>query len=267
VEIGVLPRLESSDLPAGDNVVAMNAPSRTFNLITNAFQADYYQGTGKTGTALVNVEGGCNNCHDALADTFHTPDRGGNIVICRLCHITKDGGSHLEMQSRSIDSYAHAIHSFQPFDIGDVDFDNNVQAYTYLEDTRFAFPTLGRTNCEACHRPGKFNVPVQSKSLPGVLSASDGRDSNGNFVQVIFNNLEPEFPNGPRNIGDVASFVTGPATRACGGCHRVNWINDDNAVDLLAFYWHVETNGYLVPNENDTTVLTVMDAVEANFYH
>lgn len=254
VEIGVLPRLESPTLPAGDNVVAMNAPSRTFNLTTNAFQANYYEGTN----AIVRVDTGCNNCHDALADTFHSPDRGGNIVICRLCHITKDGGSHLEMQSRSIDSYAHGIHSFQPFDINNVNFDNNVQAYTYLEDTRFAFPTLGRTNCESCHNPGKFNVPDQAKSLPGVLSASE--------FPIIFNNMAPEFPPGQRQIQQVDSFITGPAARACGGCHRVNWINDDDAVDLLAFYNHTSTNGYLIVNDGTTDILTVMDAVEANFY-
>ena len=86
--------------------------------------ANYYSGTN----AIVRVDTGCNNCHDALADTFHSPDRGGNIVVCRLCHITKDAGSHLEMQSRSIDSYAHGIHSFQPFDIGDIDFTDPVEA-------------------------------------------------------------------------------------------------------------------------------------------
>ena len=253
-EIGILPALENPALPAGDNVVAMNAPSRTFNLTTNAFQPNYYEGTN----ALVKVEAGCNNCHDALADTFHSPDRGGNIVICRLCHTTASGGSHLEMQSRSIDSYAHAIHSFQPFDINNVDFDNNVQAYTYLEDTRFAFPTLGRTNCEACHMPNKFNVPDQSKSLPGLLSGSE--------FPIIFNNLEPEFPNGQRQIQVVDAYITGPAARACGGCHRVNWINEDNAVDLLAFYNHTATNGYLIPDDGTTDVRTVMQAVEANFY-
>jgi len=267
-EIAVMPRLESPTLPAvgNDNVVAMNAPSRTFNLLTNAFQADYYEGKN----ALVRVDTGCNNCHEALADTFHTPDRGGNIVVCRLCHIVEDGGSHLEMQSRSIDSYAHSIHSFQPFDIGDIDFNNNVEAYSYLEDTRFAFPTLGRTNCEACHNPGKYEVPNQAKSLPGVISQSD--------YPVIFNNLEPEFPSGQRNIQEVKRYVTGPAARACGGCHRTNWINEDDAVDLTAFYWHTSTNGYLleVPQSPDAEgqlvydaeyVYTVIDAVEAMFYN
>jgi OmcA/MtrC family decaheme c-type cytochrome len=251
VEIAVTPELRN---PALDNaVVALNAPSRTFSLATNAFIDDYYSGAN----ALVRVDTGCNNCHDALADTFHSPDRGGNIVVCRLCHITKDGGSHLEMQSRSIDSYAHGIHSFQPFDINNIDFSDPVQALHYQEHTRFAFPTLGRANCESCHNPGKFNVPDQSKSLPGVLSASE--------FPVIFENLE-DFPDGQRQIQMVDTFISGPAARACGGCHRVNWINEDNAVDLLAFYNHTATNGYLVVYDSDETLLTVINAVEANFY-
>ena len=77
------------------------------------------------------------------------------------------------MQSRSIDSYAHAIHSFQPFDIDRVLFNDPVEAMHYEEHTRFAFPTLGRTNCEGCHVPGKYNVPDQSKSLPGALSRNN----------------------------------------------------------------------------------------------
>ncbi|MGB6410165.1 MAG: hypothetical protein WBF16_03075, partial [Candidatus Deferrimicrobiaceae bacterium] len=65
VEIAVMPRLEN---PALDNaVVALDAPSRTFKLGTNAFIADYFSGAN----AIVRVDTGCNNCHDALADTFH----------------------------------------------------------------------------------------------------------------------------------------------------------------------------------------------------
>jgi OmcA/MtrC family decaheme c-type cytochrome len=254
VEIGVMPRLEN---PALDNaVVALNAPSRTFSLVTNAFIPNYYSGTN----ALVRVDNGCNNCHEALADTFHSPDRGGNIVVCRLCHITKDAGSHLEFQSRSIDSYAHGIHSFQPFDINNIDFSDPVQALHYEDHIRFAFPTLGRTNCESCHNPGMYNVPDQSKSMPGLLSASE--------FPIIFENLE-DFPDGQRQIQQVPSYITGPATRACGGCHRVNWINEDDAVELSAFYGHTATNGYLVETESAThnvDVLAVIDEVMPMFY-
>ena len=260
VEIAFLPTLVNPALPAGDNVVALNAPSRTFDLGANAFVANYFSGTN----AIVRVDTGCNNCHDALADTFHSPDRGGNIVVCRLCHITKDGGSHLEMQSRSIDSYAHGIHSFQPFDIGEVNFNDPVEAMHYQHHIEFAFPTLGRTNCEACHNPGKFNVPDQSKSLSGILSESDARNQDGSFRQIIFNNLN-EFPNGPRNIGDVPSYVAGPAARACGGCHRVNWINEDAAGELASFYSHTRTFGYLVETTSETHNVDVLDAIDAIF--
>jgi OmcA/MtrC family decaheme c-type cytochrome len=251
VEIAVTPELRN---PALDNaVVALNAPSRTFDLGANAFVDGFYP-------AIVKVADGCNNCHDALADTFHSPDRGGNIVVCRLCHITKDAGSHLEMQSRSIDSYAHGIHSFQPFDINNVDFSDPVQALHYEDHIRFAFPTLGRANCESCHNEGMFNVPDQAKSMPGLLSASE--------FPVIFENLE-DFPDGQRQIQQVPSYVTGPATRACGGCHRVNWINEDDAVELSSFYGHTEANGYLVETESAThnvDVLAVIDEVMLMFY-
>ena len=111
VEIAVIPTLEDAD----GVTLALDAPSRTFDLGANDFDDDFY-------SPIVEVEDGCENCHDALATNYHSPDRGGNIVVCRMCHITKSGGSHLEMQSRSIDSYVHAIHSFQAFDIGDIDF-------------------------------------------------------------------------------------------------------------------------------------------------
>ena len=116
---------------------------------------------------------GCNNCHDALATTFHSPDRGGNVVVCRLCHITKAAGSHLELQSRSIDSYAHAIHRFQDFDTGSIDFTDPVEAMHYTHHVESNFPTFGIEDCRACHNAGKFNVPDQAKSMPGVLSNTD----------------------------------------------------------------------------------------------
>ena len=87
--------------------------------------------------------------------------------------LRRAGGSHLEMQSRSIDSYVHAIHSFQEFDVGDIDFADPVQAEKYALEIEIPFPKHGITNCEACHVAGTNNVPNQSKSLPGLLSASD----------------------------------------------------------------------------------------------
>jgi OmcA/MtrC family decaheme c-type cytochrome len=235
VEIAVMPEL----LDANGVTLALNAPSRTFDLGANAFADDFY-------SPIVKVVDGCNNCHDALATTFHSPDRGGNIIVCRMCHITKSGGSHLEMQSRSIDSYAHAIHSFQAFDIGDIDFSDPVQALEYLHHTESPYPAHGITDCESCHVTGAYNVPDQSKSLPGILSASD--QING----------------WDRNIGDIPSYVTGPATRACGGCHRAELINEDDANGLVSFFQHTKQGGYLV-ELTDTALDEVITSIMSLF--
>ena len=238
VEIGVMPALENADGVA----LALNAPSRTFDLGANAFADDFY-------SPIVKVADGCNNCHEALATTFHSPNRGGNIVVCRMCHITKSGGSHLEMQSRSIDSYVHAIHSFQAFDIGDIDFADPVQAMHYEHHIEFPYPKHGITDCESCHTADTNNVPDQSKSLPGLLSASD--PING----------------WDRNIGDVPVYVTGPASRACGGCHRAVMIKEDEAGELTLFNLHTKQGGYLIEGGEDpsSTLGTVIDEIMAIF--
>jgi OmcA/MtrC family decaheme c-type cytochrome len=204
---------------ANGDEVAMNAPSRTFDLGANAFDDDYFPD-------VVRVDGGCNNCHDALATSFHSGKRGGNIKICKMCHVPSNGGSHLEMQSRSIDSYVHAIHSFRVFDIGEIDESDPVEALEHQHKIQSEFPKFGIMNCEACHNPGMYGVPDQSKSLPGVLSGSDDVAD--------------------RNIGTVPSVVTGPAARACGACHRAQMINEDDAGKLAAFNEHTKVFGYRV---------------------
>ena len=210
-----------------DTAYALNAPSRTFDLIANAFDDGFY-------SAIVKVTDGCNTCHDALATTFHSPDRGGNIVVCRLCHVTTSGGSHLEMQSRSIDSYVHAIHSFQAFDIGDVNFTDPVEALRYDLHIEHVYPNFTIKNCESCHNKGTYNVPDQSKSLPGLLSGSD-------YPLMGWD----------RNIGEVPAYITGPAARACGSCHRADMIKEDNAGELISFFSHTQRGGYLIENGAD----------------
>jgi OmcA/MtrC family decaheme c-type cytochrome len=241
VEIGVLPTLKD----AGGAILALNAPSRTFDLAANAFADKFY-------SPIVKVAAGCENCHDALATTFHSPDRGGNIVVCRLCHTTKSGGSHLEMQSRSIDSYVHAIHSFQAFDIGDVNFADPVAAMHYNHHIESPYPSHGITNCESCHVKGTNEVPDQSKSLPGLLSPSDS------------------LKGWDRNIGDVPGYITGPASRACGSCHRARLINEDKAGELVSFNQHTKQGGYLIEQDADSQktqslLTTVIDYIMAFF--
>jgi OmcA/MtrC family decaheme c-type cytochrome len=217
VEIGVLPALAN----ANDATVAVNATSKTFSLTTNRF-VNFYP-------AVVKVAGGCNECHDALGTTFHAPSYGGSIVVCSMCHIVKSGGSHLEMQGRTIDSYIHAIHNSQQFDIADIDFSDPAQAEKYAIDSELPFPKHGITNCEACHNPGTYDVPSQAKTLPGVISAS-------------VDSLKGK----TTNISGVPAYVTGPASLACGSCHRATLINEDSAQGLTLFNQHIAKYGYMV---------------------
>ena len=104
-----------------------------------------------------------------------------------------------------------------------------VQALKYEHHIGIPYPTHGITNCESCHVKGMYNVPSQSKSLPGLLSASDTVTST------------------TRLIDDVPATVTGPAARACGGCHRAELIKEDAAGDLAILRKHMEMGGYLIP--------------------
>jgi OmcA/MtrC family decaheme c-type cytochrome len=237
VEIGVMP-----NLTVKGTMLALNAPSRTFNLGTNKFDDKFY-------APIIKIADGCNTCHDALATTFHTPDRGGNMVVCRLCHITKAGGSHLEMQSRSLDSYVHAIHSGQAFDIGTINFADPAAKMKYTTDTELPFPKHGITNCEACHTKGSYDVPTQSQSLPGLLSASATVTST------------------TRAMGVVPSYVTGPATRVCGSCHRATAINEDDFGKLTVLNLHFKHGGYLIDagKTPDATLLDVINQTMAIF--
>jgi OmcA/MtrC family decaheme c-type cytochrome len=233
IEVAVLSMVEDAD---GEEI-AINAVSRTFDKAANDFDDDYFD-------PITDIEG-CNACHDALGLTFHGPDYGGSITVCRMCHVGLKGGSHLEMQSRSIDSYVHAIHAFQAFDIGDVDFTDDVEATEYEVHIEHTIPTFTLKDCEACHNEGTYDVPDQTKSLPGILSGSDTVESKD------------------RAIGDVPSYVTGPASRACGGCHRAMLINEDDASGLASFFQHTKTGGYLVVE--DDNLIEVIDDIMAYF--
>ena len=231
VEIGVLPALTNADKVA----VAVSATSKTFDLTANRF-VNFYP-------AVVKVADGCNNCHEALGTTFHDPSYGGSIVVCSMCHIVKTGGSHLEMQGRTIDSYFHAIHNSQQFDVANIDFTDPRQAQKYATDVELPFPKHGITNCEACHNPGTYDVPSQSKTLPGIISASATLKGK------------------TRTIGTVPSYVTGPASLASGSCHRATLINEDSAQGLTLFNTHIMKYGYMV--EAGDKPLDTLDGVWA----
>jgi hypothetical protein len=134
------------------------------------------------------------------------------------------------MQGRTIDSYIHAIHNSQQFDIANIDFADPRQAQKYATDVELPFPKHGITNCEACHNPGTYDVPSQAKTLPGIISAS-----------------ADTLKGKTRSISGVPSYVTGPASLACGSCHRATLINEDNAKGLTLFNQHIAKYGYMVP--------------------
>jgi len=266
-EVAVLPGLDHASITTVDHSgnpvpaqLGLNAVSETIDLTADSATpeiADYFSGAN----ALVSVDGsgtstkGCNSCHDQLATTFHSGDRGGNITVCRMCHVVMSGGSHLAGQSRSIDSYVHAIHRFQAFDVDEVDFTDPVEVAHYEEHINFLFPDFATINCLACHNQSRtvdsgnraaFDIPSQDKSMPGLLSKVD------------------EVPGGPSITAP--EVVTGPAARACGGCHRAEFINADDASGFAAFNQHTKSFGYRIENDsNDVVRDTVIDKIMSMF--
>jgi len=244
--------------------ISLTAATATYDLMSGGLIDNYFQGT--KAIAGVNAadtdENKCNACHDQLSVTFHSGDgRAGEMTVCRNCHASTNGGSHLEMQSRSIEGYVHAIHSFQEFDVNRIfeEFDA-VEAKRYDQHIGHEFPRFTSLACEACHNPGTYNVPDQSKSMPGLLSAS--RAVNTWYEMVPAANGDKAQPLADRNIGAVPEYVVGPASKACGGCHRAELINKDLAGDLAAFNAHTDAFGTLVVNDDDDEFLFgIIDAI------
>ena len=261
-EVVVMPILEVGGVNA-----ALNAANKTFDLAGNQFVTNYFQGTG----AVVSADK-CNKCHDALGTTFHNglgefgAGVGGNVTICRTCHVTTSGGAHLELQSRGIDSYVHAIHKFQAFDIAGIDFQDPVFAKRYTLHIEHGFPNFTIKNCEACHVTSSnpevttYNPADNTKSLPGLESAAS-KLTHG------WVDLATGAPTaGPRNVGAVPSLVTGPASRACGGCHKAVLVNEDDEAKLAAFNSHMAMGGYNVTNDASSSYVYKMIEQIQNYF-
>ena len=235
-EIGILPALKD----AAGNILGLNSPSRTFDLVAKKFDDTYFKGIVEATR--------CNTCHDQLAITWHNGSYGGgNVTVCRICHESSSPGSHLEMQSRSIDSYVHAIHSFQAFDIASINFADPVEAMEYEHHTESLFPRFGVADCESCHKPGTYDIPNQEKTMPGVLSAS-----------------ADTLKGKTRNISGYPQAVVGPGARSCGACHRSNAIIEDDNAALAVKSQHFRTFGYSVTPDQGTWA-TVVDKIMSFF--
>jgi hypothetical protein len=173
------------------------------------------------------------------------------------------------MQSRSIDSYAHAIHKFQAFDLGSIDFQNKVFAKRYALHIEHGFPNFTIKNCEACHATSSSSVPVtynpadNTKSLPGLESKAYTLTKG--WVYLSGPDVGKPAP-GPRNVGAVPALVTGPASRACGGCHKAVLINEDDEAKLASFHSHMAMGGYNVENDTaGTYVYKMIDRIMTFF--
>ena len=92
-------------------------------------------------------------------------------------------------------------------------------------------------------------MPDQSKSLPGILSASATITTTD------------------RAIGTIPSYVTGPGSHACGGCHRAQLINEDAVGELISFNQHTKQGGYLIEAGDDptSTLTAAIDWIMALF--
>jgi OmcA/MtrC family decaheme c-type cytochrome len=240
----------------GGSNITLDSVTATYDLMANAVIPNYFKGSGAGGTAIADYNK-CNACHDQLAVTFHSGSgRAGEMTMCRNCHAVTNGGSHLEMQGRSIEGYVHAIHSFQDFDLDDIfaaPF-NAVRAKRYSTHIEHAFPYFTAMACEACHNPGTYNVPDQTKSMPGLLSDSWTKDLETwySIIPGAAPGLTAAVENlAGRNIGQIGEYVVGPASKACGGCHRAEFINEDHAGDLAAFNAHTEAFGTYVKNDTE----------------
>jgi len=253
-EITVTPRL-TLDV-GGENVnVVLDAVGETFDLNAKTLLAGYFKGNN----AIVDTDK-CDVCHDSLASSFHDGSGrgGGGIQVCKNCHNPTFPGSHLEQASRSIENYVHAIHSFQAFDTGSAfgTFDP-VVAKRYDQHINHTFPRFTIRNCEACHFPGTYEVPDQAETMPGVLSATydtktwytmvDRADTEG-CSPCIPDTIAAENAAGRKINGPFMEYVVGPASRACGGCHRADLINADAASELASFNAHARMGGTYVEN-------------------
>lgn len=233
-EVSLAPEMQINGMD-----VMLEAVSDGFDIASNAIIADYFAGANE----VVDIDK-CNACHDDMGvlPVHEGSGRfGDGMQVCRACHTTTFPGSHMEMQSRSIDSYVHAIHSFQPFDLGDVDLADPVEVKRTDAHMKHKFPFFTALACEGCHVDDalagevRYNVPDQSESMPGVSATSD------------------DIPT--RSIGMVPEYVTGPASRSCGSCHRAVMINNDHAGALASFNAHTDAFGTYVENDPDDAIL------------
>ena len=95
-------------------------------------------------------------------------------MVCRMCHVTLER----RFSPRDAVEIDRLICPCDPLIAGHsisaiLTSPMTVEELHYEHHIRFPYPTHGITDCESCHYEGTYEVPDQTKSLPGLLSASD----------------------------------------------------------------------------------------------
>ncbi|WP_415238504.1 multiheme c-type cytochrome [Seleniivibrio woodruffii] len=201
------------------------------NAIVRSVAAEY----NVDGTAVTAPRGAvandtkCDACHNSIAIHLEEASTGahghtaiGKVDVCRICHVPSAAAGHYPQQSRSIDSYIHAIHEGQA-------------TFASYGSLKIEYPK-STADCLACHDSGTYEVPDQSKAIGGILSGSEGKNTTAD------------------------QFTYGPAAVACGGCHRAYPLIIGDAGKLASFNAHTKTFGYKVA-VSDMSYLDVVKAV------
>ena len=160
---------------------------------------------------------------------FHEPSYGGNVTVCR--HVPH----HEERRIAPGDAVAvdRLLRPRDPLEPG-------LRRWHY----RLHGPGAGHA-VRAPHR-----VPVSDarhhelRVLPRPRARTMCRTRPSRCRRCFRRSAKNDTWN--RNIGTVPSYVTGPATKACGGCHRAALINEDKAGELAVLNQHFRQGGYLI---------------------
>jgi len=161
------------------------------------------------------------------------------------------------MQSRSIDSYVHALHSMQYMDVQNLDWTKALDALSYGHHVESTYPKFTTLDCEACHFAGTYDVPAQNRSLPSILSASSTLKA-GYAVSP-----NPGYAGMPKRAQfSVPAVITGPAARACGSCHRSEFIKEADIAGMDAFNAHTAQWGYRDTTATAAELSTVIQGLK-----
>lgn len=153
----------------------------------------------------------CLDCHEYL--DLHGGNRVNETAVCVTCHnpnLTSSGRtvnlSHPE-DTNNFKDLIHGIHASS--------FRDNPYVFVRIRnDTEYPFDWSEVTfpgilsDCETCHLPGTYDLPLPSKLLPTTVLTTDGVDATPDAVAAARGTV----PND-------TDLVNSPIASACAYCH------------------------------------------------